>query len=333
MGIKQELAHEFRWLLSQLPLKDLAAFSGNLATCIEAGLSVPDSVETCTRSSPNQLLRSFGRRIAEEVRRGVPLSEAMEGMAAHLPRFYLPVMRCGEQSGRTDEALRYLQEHCEMLERPHQVVRSLWLVPLVLYAVASAILIAFFFLLAPFLTAVRYLVHKVVRIAVLGAVVLLVINVPPLRRLWEHLLLALPIVGPAVQELAVNRFLHAFNLMYRTSGMTVPKMVHIACSAVGNTIIRDDFLQAAPRLERGDSLSESLTHCTSLTFDQRHTIAAGEEAGRIEDSLDRLCRQTSESLQTRLRAFGAIYFRVVGAIIVVGALLTLRSLLSLYFLL
>lgn len=332
MGITQELAHEFRWLLPQLPLKDLAAFSGNLATCLEAGLSVPDAMETCTRSSPNQLLRSFGGRAAEKIRQGAPLSEALEGMAIHLPRFYLPVMRCGEQSGRTDEALRYLQQHCEMLEKPHQVARSLWLVPLILYVVASAILIAFFFLLAPFLTAVRYLVHKVARIAVLGAVVLLVINVPPLRRLWEHLLLSLPYIGPAVQELAVNRFLHAFNLMYRTSGMTVPKMVQIACSAVGNTIIRDDFLQATPHLERGDSLSKSLAHCTSLTFDQRHTIAAGEEAGRIEDSLNRLCHQTSESLRIRLRAFGAVYFRVIGAIIVVGTLLMLRSLLSLYFL-
>lgn len=332
MGITQELALEFRWLLSQLPLKDLSAFSGNLATCLEAGLSVPDSVETCTRSSPNQMLRSFGHPIAEKVRQGVPLSEALEGMAAHLPRFYLPVMRCGEQSGRTDEALRYLQQHCEMLERPHQVARSLWLVPLVLYVVASAILIAAFFLLAPFLTAVRYLVHKVANLAVLGAVVLLVINVPPLRRLWEQLLLALPFVGPAVQELAVNRFLHAFNLMYRTSGTAVPKMVQIACSAVGNTVIRDDFLAATPHLERGSSLSESLAHCTSLTFEQRHTITAGEEAGRIEDCLDRLCRQTSESLQIRLKAFGAIYFRVVGAIIAVGTLLTLQSLLSLYYL-
>lgn len=332
MGIKQELALEFRWLHSQLSLKDLSAFSGNLATCLEAGLSVPDSVETCTRSSPNQLLRSLGRGLAEKVRQGAPLSEAMEKMAAYLPRFYLPVMRCGEQSGRTDEALRYLQQHCEMLERPHQLVRSLWFVPLVFYAVAQAILVVAFFLLTPFLTAVRYLVQKVAGIVVLAAVVLLVINVPPLRRLWEQLLLALPFVGPAVQELAVNRFLHAFNLMYRTSGMAVPKMAQIACSAVGNTIVRDDFLAAVPHLEKGKPLSESLAHCTSLTYDQRQIVSAGEEAGRIEDALSRLCRQTSESLQVRLKAFGAIYFRVVGAIIAVGTLLTLRSLLSLYFL-
>lgn len=332
MGIAKDLAHEFRWMVPQLPLKDLAAFSGNLATCLAAGLNVPDSVETCTRSSPNLLLRTSGPIWAERTRGGATLSEALDETAYQLPRFYLPVLRCGEQSGRTDEALHYLQQHCALLERPYQAMRSLWLVPLVIFSVASILLIFAHFLLTPFFTAVKFLVRTVMRYAVAGAVVVLVLNVPQLRRLWEQLLLALPFVGPAARELAVNRFLHSLNLMYRTSGMAVPRMVQTACSAVDNTIVRNDFLAALPVLEGGGTLTESLADCPSLTFDQKATISAGEEAGRIEDALSRLCQQTSESVQFRLRGFQAIYFRLITTVVVLSTAMTLRALISVYFL-
>jgi type II secretory pathway component PulF len=332
MGITEDLAREFRCLVRPLPLKDVAVFSGNLATCLQAGLNVPESIETCTRSSPNALFRSSGKRVAEKTRAGAPLSEAMGEMAVHLPRFYLPVLQCGEQSGRIDEALRYLQEHCTLLEKPYQAMRSLWLVPLVLYSVANVILIVAYFLLAPFFTASQFLAQTVMQYAMLGAIVLLVLNVPRLRRLWEHLLLALPFVGRSAREVAVNRFLHAFNLMYRTSGTAVPQMVRTACSAVGNTIVRDEFLTAIPHLERGRTLSESMANCVSLTHDQKAMIASGEQAGRIEEALGRLCRQTSESLQFRLQGFRAVYFRLITFFVVLGTAMTLRGLLSLYYL-
>ncbi len=332
MGIIEDLAREFRWLIPPLPLKDVAVFSGNLGTCLQAGLNLPDSVETCTRSSPNLLLRSSGKRVAEKTREGLPLSQAMGEMAAHLPRFFLPVLQCGEESGRTDEALRYLQEHCAMLDKPHQAIRNLWLVPLVLYAVASVILIVGHFLLAPFFTAVQVLVQTVLEFATLGAAVLLVQNVPRLRRLWEQMLLAIPLVGMSIRELAVSRFLHAFSLLYRTSGTAVPRMVRIACSAVGNTVVQDEFLTAIPHLDRGSSLSESLVECATLTYDQKATIASGEEAGRIEEALDRLCRQTSESLQLRLQGFRTVYFQVMTFFLVLGTAIALRSLLTLHYL-
>ena len=128
-GIVNELAREFRWLTPQLSLRDVAVFSGNLATCLRAGLTVPDSLETCTKSSPKAFLRSSGKRLAEKTRSGASLSEALEEIAPHLPRFYLPALRCGEESGRTEEALQYLEEHCRLLDRPYQSMRNLWLFP------------------------------------------------------------------------------------------------------------------------------------------------------------------------------------------------------------
>ncbi|MHB8903145.1 MAG: type II secretion system F family protein [Thermoguttaceae bacterium] len=329
MGIPADLVREFRFLVPAIPLRDVAVFTGNLATCLQAGLKVPDSVETCTRSSPNAMLRASGPRLAAKIRDGNSLSEALGELKPSLPRFYLPVLRCGERSGRIDQALHYLQEHCALLEKPYEAMRNLWLVPLALYLVASAVLIVAHFLLAPLLAAIHFLLQRLVRLALLAAVVLLVLNVEPLRCLWDRLVLALPIVGRSARELAVNRFLHAFNLMYQTGGMAVVPMLRTACATVGNSVVRDELLAAMPHLQRGGTLAESLAQCPSLTEDQKAVVAAGEEAGRLEDALATLCRQTSELLQIRLRALQAVYFRLIAAFVIFGTLLTLQGLLTL----
>jgi type II secretory pathway component PulF len=319
-----------RRLVPQIPFKDLAAFSGNLTTCLEAGLNVPDSLETSTRSSPCLLLRSAGPAAAERARAGAPLSEALVGLANRLPRFYLPVLHCGDQSGRVDEALRFLQQHCALLERPSRMMRNMWFVPLVVFALGSIVTVIAYFAFAPFLTAMRYFLNTAANYAVLGAVVVLILKVPQLNRIWEQLLLALPAVGPATRELAVNRFFHAFNLLYRTGGIAVGQMVRTACSAVDNTIVRDEFLATVPQLDGGATLTDSLKACSTLTADQKATVAAGEEAGKLEDALEVLCRQTSESLQFRLARFQAIFFRILALAVALSVAMTIYGLMSAY---
>lgn len=299
-GIVDELARELRWLAPRLLLRDVAVFSGNLATCLGAGLSVPDSLETCTHSSPKGFLRSSGKRLAEKTRGGASLSEALEEIALHLPRFYLPAVRCGEESGRTEEALRYLEEHCRLLDRPYQSMRNLWLVPLAFFLVAQALFVLAAIFCTSFLGALSTLWSALWQLATLAAVVLLVGNVTPLRRLFDRLLLMLPVIGPCVRDLSVNRFFHAFGLLYSTSGMSVPRMFRLACDSVGNLAVQDDFLAAIPYLEQGRSLSESLDNCPVLNENEKTMLASGEEAGRLADALGKLCQQTAESLQVRL---------------------------------
>ena len=111
----------------------------------------------------------------------------------------------------------------------------------------------------------------------------------------------LPVIGPCVRDLSVNRFFHAFGLLYSTSGMSVPRMFRLASDSVGNMAVQDNFLAAMPYLEQGHSLSESLANCPVLNENDKTMIASGEEAGRLADALGKLCQQTAESLQVRLQ--------------------------------
>ena len=116
----------------KITLERLSLFSGNLATCISAGLDIPKSLITCQRSSPSPILREILTDAARNTAKGMKLFDALELHKSCFPAFFLPVVRCGEESGHLDGTLRYLESHCRLLVGPTRTMRNTWLVPLCL---------------------------------------------------------------------------------------------------------------------------------------------------------------------------------------------------------
>src|SRR5208282_6819053 len=90
-------------------LEQLSLFSGNLATCVSAGLDISKSLDTCQRSSPSPILREILTDAAKNTAKGMKLFDALELHKNCFPAFFLPVVRCGEESGHLDGTLRYLE--------------------------------------------------------------------------------------------------------------------------------------------------------------------------------------------------------------------------------
>jgi hypothetical protein len=91
----------------KITLEQLSVFSGNLATCLSAGLDIPRSLDTCLRSSPSPILRAILSLAARQTAKGMSLFDALEPQKIRFPAFFLPVVRCGEESGHLDGTLRY----------------------------------------------------------------------------------------------------------------------------------------------------------------------------------------------------------------------------------
>ena len=244
--MREGIASIFRTLRPKIQFSSLSAFAGNLATCLSSGLKVPESLETSTRSSPDAALRGAGPVAAENARSGKPLSESLEFLDEHLPSFFLSVLRCGEQSGRTDEALNYLRGHCSLLDRPNRMMRNMWLAPLLLFGLGSIVVAAAYFVFAPLLTAMEHLLRTIVQWVAFLALVVAVVNVPALRRVWDQVLLIIPYFGETVRAMAHDRFFNAFNLLYCTGGIPVAEMVRLASTTVDNAVVREDLLRPSP---------------------------------------------------------------------------------------
>lgn len=123
----------------QIPLEQISLFCGNLATCLGAGLNVPTSLRASTRSSSSAALQEIIEQAAKHAAAGQGLADALQPWQHRFPAFFLPVLRCGEKSGRLDEAAAYLGRHCHLLAGPARVIRNTWLVPLAVMLCGSVI--------------------------------------------------------------------------------------------------------------------------------------------------------------------------------------------------
>jgi MSHA biogenesis protein MshG len=163
----------------KITLEQLALFSGNLATCISAGLNIPKSLDTCQRSSPSPVLREVLTSAAKDTAKGMKLFDALEPHKHCFPAFFLPVVRCGEESGHLDRTLRYLENHCRLLAGPTRTMHNTWFVPLCLMLGGTGICTVAYWLLAPRAMAIQFVIESVRFYAVVAAAIWAAFYVPP----------------------------------------------------------------------------------------------------------------------------------------------------------
>jgi type II secretory pathway component PulF len=310
----------------RISLKQLSLFAGNLATCLGAGLALPVSLETSHRSCQNRTMRRIATSAAERVREGMELSDALEADARHFPPFFLPVLRCGERSGRVPETLRYLERHCRLMAGPHRMMRNLWLAPLAITLAGSAVGMAAHFCFAPVGVAVAFAARTLWGYVKLLAVIGLVYFAPPVKRLLDRLMLALPWISTIVRDLSVNRFFHAMNMLYSTGGIRVEAMIRQAAACVDNHVARADFLRAAEVIESGGTIAAAFAVPVLIPREYKSEVAVGEEAGKLEQAFDTVARRTAKDVEFRVKIVSRILFRVVMALVVFSMVGVLQSL-------
>jgi MSHA biogenesis protein MshG len=310
----------------KITLEQLSHFSGNLATCVAAGLNIPKCLETCQRSSPSPVLRQILPLARERAATGMTLCDSLAPHKSCFPAFFLPVVHCGEACGRLDQTLRYLERHCRLLAEPARTMRNTWFVPLCLALSSTGICSVAYWTMAPRAMAIQFTLESLKFYAVLGVAVAAVVAIHPLRAIADYARLFLPVIGPAERELTINRFFHAMNLLYSAGGRRVEEMIRLSADAAQNSALRGDFLRAAEVIESGGTIGEAFSAVACLPFRYKMGIMVGDEAGKLDEAFDLVCRASSESVRSLLGAFQPLFFRIVALAIVSSTVTTILGL-------
>src|SRR5665811_1956747 len=85
--------------------KDIAVFSRQFATMINAGLSLLRSLDILAEQTPNKAFAGTIREIKADVEKGRSLSEAMQRHPKTFSRLYVAMVRAGEVGGVLDTTL------------------------------------------------------------------------------------------------------------------------------------------------------------------------------------------------------------------------------------
>jgi type IV pilus assembly protein PilC len=322
VSIQEKVGKKGRTAGGSVALQDLVIFTRQLATMVDAGLAMVQSLQGLAEQTTNKIMRDVIKDVCARVEGGDSFSEALGKHPKVFSRLYVCMVAAGEKGGLLAEILARLAIYLENSARLRKKVKSAMMYPTVVTVVAILITIFLLIKVVPvfgeifksfgaelpgptqFLITLSNVVKKYIILILLaggGAVYgwLYFIKTKVGREFWDAQRIRLPIFGSIAHKICLARFTRTLASLIR-SGVPILEVLHIVSQTVGNVVMEKAIRTAAVDIERGESISVSLGKHPVFPNMIIRMITAGEQTGKIDNMLERISDFLDEEIETTL---------------------------------
>lgn len=301
----------FFGLLGRVKRKDVAIFTRQFATMLEAKISIHDSLAALYYQTPNQALRETIFEISADIDAGLSLSQTLEKRSDVFREFYVNLVQAAEVTGRVEEAMTYLADFTERELLLLSKIKSAMIYPVfvvVLAIVVGSILIGLVFpqvasifvdadVALPFVTRAflwlgffinDWWIGIVIFLIIFGAILFDYLRTKEGKAVLDEILVNMPFMGKFFQKLYVARFAEVASVLVK-GGIPIAQAIEIAGHTVGSAIYREVLHEVAEGVRRGDLLSQGFARYPRFfppIVEQMVTV--GEQTGKIDEVFVRI---------------------------------------------
>ena len=322
VSIQEKMGKKGRTSGGRVALSDLVIFTRQLATMIDAGLAMVQSLQALAEQTTNKAMRDVIRDVCTRVEGGDSFSEALQKHPKVFNRLYFSMVSAGEKGGLLAEILARLAVYLENAARLRKKVKSAMMYPVVVVIVAVAITTFLLIKVVPqfaeiysgfgaklpgptlFRIGISDIVRRYIILFVLaggGGIYGWVhfIKTKPGRWFWDSRRIRIPIFGIIAHKICLARFTRTLASLIR-SGVPILEVLQIVSQTVGNVVMEKAIKDSSTDIERGESISIALgKHPIFPSMVIRMTMA-GEQTGKIDDMLERISDFLDEEIETTL---------------------------------
>lgn len=336
------------FLQNRVSTKDRVIFSRQLATLINAGLPLAQSLHTVLEQTTNKKLKLIIQEIIASVEGGSTLADAF---AKHdiFGELYIALVAAGEVSGTLDKALERVANQQEKDAEIMNKVRGAMVYPAIVLAVIAGVILFMMTTVVPqvenlykslkkelpFLTQMMVNAAHIMTkywwlILIITAVGIYYlrkyIKTDDGRRKMDTLKLNMPLFGDLFRKLYMARFCRTGETLL-ISGVPMLEMLRIAGRSSGNVHVEASVLRAADKVKTGRSLSKAIEKEDYILPLVPQMIGIGEQSGGVdammgkaatfyENEVDNAIRTISTAIEPLLMVVLAIVAGgMVGAIL------------------
>src|SRR6184192_129470 len=141
VSIQEKIGKKGKTAGGSVALADLVIFTRQLATMIDAGLAMVQSLQALADQTTNKVMRDVIRDVCTRVEGGDSFSEALQKHPKVFNRLYVCMVAAGEKGGLLAEILARLATYLENTARLRKKVKSAMMYPTVVTVVAITITI------------------------------------------------------------------------------------------------------------------------------------------------------------------------------------------------
>ena len=320
---------------SRLPWQTLATFCRSLGTMLHSGVNILKAFQVAGGKSLNPSLRAASKRVIDELRKGSPVSVALEEQAPVFPELMIDLVRVAEQTGSLPEVLTSLADHYDNLVRLRRTFLGAIAWPMFQFVAAIFIVAGLIAILGWITEGQGGKPVDVLGIGLagtsgaliwlggwFGAAIALVVVYRLLatglrgRAMVHSLLLGVPAVGGCLRSFAVARFSWAFALTQQ-AGMSIEPSLETSLKATSNGAFIGATPQVLDMVREGDDLTIAL-HATGLfPQDYLELVRVGEATGTVPEQLERLSPQLEDQARRSLAGMTSALAWVIWSLVAV----------------
>ncbi|MDD5491261.1 MAG: type II secretion system F family protein [bacterium] len=321
------------YLKTKISRADLVIFHRQLADALKGGLSLVKSLELSYKQTENRRLKTVIGEIKDQLQKGQSLSTALSQYPEVFDSLYIGLIKAGESGGMLDASLERIANYQEKDQVLVDRIKTAMAYPLVMLCVGAATILFLLIMVIPKFSLLFKDVESVLPLPtrilmglsnffiywwflyIPGVIFLAVwfqryIKTPQGSLWFDKLKLNVFIVGKIIRYEMVVRFTRTLGVLL-TNGIPMITALEIAKKAVGNTLVSAEIDRLYTEIKSGKGLVEPLSRSLIFPPVVSDLIAAGQEVGSLEQSLQRVADTYEMKVENMLKTVTGLLEPVV----------------------
>lgn len=330
--------------------KEITSFCRQLSIMLNTHIHILDCLEILKQQSYSSYFKNILEIIYEDVKSGMLLSAAIDKHAKVFPNFFRSMVYVGEQSGKLESVFLALAEYYESDAAIRRKVRAALSYPLMLLAMAFAIVAAMLtFVIPKFRSTLARLdvepskitlaVYSVSDFAlenwlyllagaiIVAIVIFLISKTSKGRYAFDFIILKMPLLKKVHLNIAAARFARSFALLL-SSGMDLADAMDSVQVVITNRCLKKKFEAISENVRSGMSLTAAFEIHKIFPPMMNQMITVGETTNALDEVLSRSCvffdTQVENSLNSATSKIQPIMLILIG-VAVLGMFIAVYS--------
>lgn len=346
--LNEQSSSLFSRFSNRISTKDRIIFTRQLATLINAGLPLTQSLRTVAEQTQSKPLALITQQVINSVEGGNTLADSLAKHPKVFNEVFVALVAAGETSGTLDQALERIANQQEKDADMISKVRGALIYPIIVLVVIGAVVV---FLLTtvvpqiellyndfnkelPFLTALMIGMANIIinywwllLISAIGGLFFLSrwFKTRAGALFADNAKIKMPLFGDLFQKLYMARFCRTGQTLMQT-GVPMLEMLRITKRAVNNLHIESAIERASEKVKGGKALSDSLAKETVFLSLVPQMIKIGEQSGAIDKMMEKAAVYYENELDNKIKTISTIIepvLMVFLAIVVGGIVLAI----------
>ncbi|AMO84032.1 Cholera toxin secretion protein epsF [Solibacillus isronensis B3W22] len=308
---KSILHMDIKFGSGKIKTQDFVIYCRQFATLIRAGVSLVEATNILAKQSTSKPLKKALEKVEEDVRAGIPFSDAVQKHPKVFPELFVNMMRSGEATGNIDDTLERLANSYEKSFRLIKKVQSTLTYPvMLLILIVVVVFFMLIFIVPTFVESFESMNAELPTLTVwtvalgewlrkywwlpIGAVVIgttvfqhLYRNNKQFNYTVHYMLLKMPIFGPLLQKTAIARLTRNLSSLF-SSAVPILHALTISQKVSGNPVVGKVVLDARASLEKGSTLTEPLEKSWIFPPMVTSMTRIGESTGSLDYMLEKI---------------------------------------------